>query len=247
MEQLTSILIIEDDPAISSVLKNSLEMEGFSVECVNDGALGLETAQRNSYALIILDLNLPKISGLTICKMIRKDNPGIPMIMLTSRDSEMDKVIGLEAGADDYVTKPFGIYELLARVRARLRDAGNRSKSSEEKPTSFVCGPLALDTATRSTKIDGKEVELTRKEFNFLAYLMENSERVVSKAELLEHIWGSTGESYESAVRMLVTRLRKKLRAEAPELSFFRLVRGVGFQMSRPHELSSVNDDDEIA
>ncbi len=248
MEIEKKVLIIEDDESVAAVLQHNLSLEGFSVEFAADGPLGLERALKGAYSLIILDLNLPRLSGIDICKSVRQHNPAVPLIMLTSRDSEMDRVIGLESGADDYIVKPFGIYELMARVRARLRipkaSAGDNSNDSSN-PTTLTCGPLSLNSDARVIKLNEHEIELTRKEFDVISYLMKNSGRVVPRSELLESVWGMKIDSYDKAIRTLMSRLQRKLQAEAPGLFFIRSIRGIGYRISQADELYQSLEEDE--
>ncbi len=246
MAEQYSILVIEDDSTIAEVLQHNLTSAGFVVDSVNDGPTGLDAALSGKYSLVILDLNLPRMSGINICKSIRQDNLTLPLIMLTSRDSEMEKVIGLESGADDYVVKPFGMFELLARVRARLRiapsvtDGKNAGSSS-----SLTCGPLLLNTQNRTASANEKKLELTRKEFDVLAYLLNNQGKVVSRSELLDYVWGTTSDAYDNAVRMLLSRLRRKLQEAIPGCPLLRVVRGVGYIVSMPNAQEISADEDE--
>ncbi len=242
------ILVIEDDPSICVVLTHNLSDEGFEVECVGDGPDGLEKILSGGYSLIILDLNLPRLSGMSICKEVRKQNPTLPLIMLTSRDSEVDKVVGLEAGADDYISKPFSNFELMARVRARLRiatAATTKNQSNENGDTDTLrCGPLELHLEHRIVSVNGNQIDFTRKEFDVLSYFMQSNNRTITRMELLQEVWGTNIEAYEVAVTTLMGRLRRKLELADPSIQYIRIVRGVGFRFALPHELSVSTADE---
>ncbi len=234
------ILIIEDDPSICQILAHHLVAQGFEVDLSDDGPTGLEKALQGNYVLVILDLNLPRLSGIDVCKSIRRKRESLPLIMLTSRDSEVDRVVGLEVGADDYVVKPFSIFELLARIRARLRVTASSSGASQQSVPSAAagtgielrCGPLTLSRERRTATINEVSLDLTRKEFDVLEYLLRHTERIVTRGELLEAIWGTRVAAYEDTVNTLIGRIRRKLAQAAPDVSLIRTVRGIGFRLS---------------
>jgi len=221
------ILVIEDDPTVAEVVSRYLSREGFHVDVSGDGIAGLQAALEAPPDLLVLDLMLPGISGLEVLRRLRRSAP-VPVIMLTARSSEADKVSGLEFGADDYVAKPFSPRELTARVKAVLR----RAAGAVEAPAGqrfLIAGPLELDTSTRQVRLGGDAVELTVKEFDLLAHLMRNPHRALSREELLESVWGfSYGDT--STVTVHVSRLREKVEADPGWPRFVKTVRGVGYR-----------------
>jgi len=225
---MNRILIIEDDRDISLLIKHSLEKEGgFSGVVAADGEVGLREARRQPPDLVILDLNLPGLDGLDVCRQLRAQSATrlIPIIMLTARIDESDKVSGLELGADDYVTKPFSVKELIARVRSVLR----RTQQAPAEPRVLAAGVIELDEARRRVKVAGREVTLTRKEFDLLADLMRHRDRVLSRAQLLERVWGYDHPGTTRTVDVHVRQLRKKLGPPADE--YIDTVVGVGYRL----------------
>ena len=223
------ILIIEDDRDIGLLVKHSLEKEGgFSGVIAADGEAGLSEARRQTPDLVILDLNLPGLDGLDVCRQLRAQRAtgSVPIIMLTARIDESDKVSGLELGADDYVTKPFSVKELVARVRSVLR----RSDQTPDDHRVLVAGVIELDEARRRVKVDGREVTLTRKEFDLLGDLMSHRGRVLSRSYLLEQVWGYDHPGTTRTVDVHVRQLRKKLGPPADD--YIDTVVGVGYRLS---------------
>jgi DNA-binding response OmpR family regulator len=221
------ILVIEDDPTVAEVVARYLSREGFEVEVSGDGILGLEAALASPPDLLVLDLMLPGISGVEVLRRLRMTAP-VPVIMLTARSSEADRVNGLEFGADDYVAKPFSPRELTARVKAVLRRAGGWVDAPGE-PTVLVAGPLELDTAARQVSLDGLPLDLTVKEFDLLAHLMRQPGRAFRREQLLEQVWGfSCGDT--STVTVHISRLREKVEADPGSPRFVKTVRGVGYR-----------------
>lgn len=221
------ILVIEDDPTVAEVVSRYLSREGFQVDVSGDGISGLKSALDAPPDLLVLDLMLPGISGLEVLRRLRKSAP-VPVIMLTARSSEVDKVSGLEFGADDYVAKPFSPRELTARVKAVLRRAAGAVEVSAG-PAVLVAGPLEVDTSTRQVRVGGRPVDLTVKEFDLLAHLMRNPRRAFRREELLENVWGfSCGDT--STVTVHVSRLREKVEADPGSPSLVKTVRGVGYR-----------------
>jgi DNA-binding response OmpR family regulator len=221
------ILVIEDDPTVAEVVSRYLSREGFQVEVSANGLSGLQAALAAPPDLLVLDLMLPGLSGLEILRRLRKSAP-VPVIMLTARSGEVDKVTGLEFGADDYVAKPFSPRELTARVKAVLRRAAG-GVDAPATPGPLVAGPLELDPSTRLVSVDGRPVDLTVKEFDLLSYLMRNPRRAFRREELLEDVWGfSYGDT--STVTVHVSRLREKLEADPGSPRFVKTVRGVGYR-----------------
>lgn len=222
------VLIIEDETNIAQTIRYNLEKEGFHVLTASDGAKGLKLAQMELPSLILLDLMLPEIDGLEVCKLLKRENKTrqIPVIILTAKSQETDKVVGLELGADDYLTKPFSMRELIARVKAVLR----RTQPAESEQELLACGELQVDLARRKILAKGKEIELTTKEFDLLRILMGAKGRVLDRERLLEQVWG-VDRSIEIETRTVdvhVGQLRKKVGPAAAK----RLVtlKGVGYR-----------------
>ena len=217
------ILLVEDEEKLARMVELELRYEGYEVEKAFDGRTGLEKAQSGQFDLVLLDIMLPALSGMEVLRRLRRESQ-IPVIMLTARDTVVDKVSGLDSGADDYITKPFAIEELLARIRACLR---KRSVSAAPANTLTV-GRLVMDTDRHAVTVQGTAVELTRREFNLLRYLLENKERVISRESLLDHVWGFDYVGETNAVDVYIRFLRAKLEEPFGE-KFIHTVRGVGY------------------
>ncbi|MEK7280712.1 MAG: response regulator transcription factor [Nitrospirota bacterium] len=203
------ILIIEDEQDIVRLLTHYLQKEGYTLQTATDGVSGLQLARKDIPHLIILDLMLPEMEGLEVCKRLRMDHKtsALPIIMLTAKGEESDKIIGLELGADDYITKPFSPKELVARVKALLR----RSERRDEEPPSYTYGPLELNLESHDVKIDGKEVHLRAKEFDLLVQLLKNKGRVLTREVLLDTVWGYDSDVTTRTVDVHIRRLREKI------------------------------------
>ena len=201
------ILVVEDSEAILDAVTDALAAEGFEVQGVSDGRAGLEAAQAEAFDVVILDLMLPGLSGTEICRRLRADSP-VPIIMLTARDAEADRVLGLEIGADDYITKPFSEVELVSRVRAILR---RRELDRQGDTTVRRLGGLSVDRVKHEVLADGKPVALTPSEYNVLALLAEEPGRVFSRREIMQHLWQSTYVGDERACDAHVSTLRRKI------------------------------------
>ena len=220
------ILLVDDDRTVAEVVTRYLEREGFVVEWVADGRTAVDRALAEPPELIVLDLMLPKVDGLEVCRRVRALNP-VPVIMLTARSDETDRVIGLDLGADDYLTKPFSPRELVSRVKAVLR----RSLTTQYSPGENVlrAGDLEVDVAARTTKRAGELVTLTAREFELLVHLMRHPQRAFRRDELLERVWGYTvGDT--STVTVHVRRLREKLEVDAADPRWIVTVWGVGYR-----------------
>lgn len=220
------ILVVEDEEAIADALTFSLRGEGFDVDAVSDGETALEIAREQAYDVMILDLMLPGISGIEVCRRLRAES-AIPIVMLTARTAEVDRVVGLEAGADDYVPKPFSMPELISRVRAILR----RRELDRGGIIRNVAG-IQLDLQRRSVRVDGTDVALTPSEFRLLAYLMENAGRVCTRQELMRDLWKSAYIGDERAVDVHVANLRRKIEPDPKSPSRLVTVRGSGYMLS---------------
>ncbi|HMS74554.1 response regulator transcription factor [Gordonia sp. (in: high G+C Gram-positive bacteria)] len=225
---MTDVLLAEDDVAIAEPLARALGREGYGCQVVTDGAQALEHAQDSRYELLILDLGLPEIDGLEVCRRIRTSRPGLAVLMLTARTDEVDFVVGLDAGADDYVGKPFRLAELLARVRALLR---RRTDSEDESEQVLDGGDIRVDPRGRRVLVDGKDLVLANREFDLLRFLMERSGQVISRDEILTEVWGSADLRSSKTLDMHISWLRRKIgddRRDRPR--HIVTVRGVGFR-----------------
>ena len=223
---MAKLLIIEDERDIVQALEYNLKKEGYSVSKAYDGIQGLKLIKDLSPDLIILDLMLPGVDGLEICRQVKKDpkTENLPVIMLTAKGAEADKVVGLEVGADDYIVKPFSMRELIARVRAVLKRYGKKIKET----ASLIKFPdLTIDSEKHEVKAAGKIIELTAKEFALLRFLAENRERVFARERLLDEVWGITAEIETRTVDVHIRRLREKLRKAG---SHIKTLRGTGYK-----------------
>lgn len=219
------ILIVEDEEKLARMVELELTYEGYQVEKALDGRTGLERALSGEHDLILLDILLPGLNGLEVLRRYRKDGGSAPVILLTARDTVVDKVAGLDSGADDYVTKPFAIEELLARIRAALRNAGGRQES---QPNQFTAGPVTLDPDSRKVTVNGTPVELTRREFDLLACLLEHKGKVLSRSAILNTVWGYDYVGETNTVDVYIRFLRSKL-DEVFGIHLIETVRGVGY------------------
>jgi two-component system response regulator RegX3 len=222
------ILVVEDEPAIARAIAYALEREGFTVESVDDGESGLDRALTGTYDVVILDLMLPKLSGAEICRRLRRESV-IPILMLTARTSEIDRVTGLEIGADDYVTKPFSIAELVSRVRALLRRREFDLRSASEGIRRV--GALELDPGRHRVLVDGRDVGLTPSEFRLLAFLASSPERVFSRREIMQHLWQSSYVGDERACEVHVSNIRRKIERDPTRPERLLTVRGAGYKL----------------
>ena len=201
------LLLIEDELKLCSFIEKSLRRQGYSVDVCNDGEEALTYLSSESYDLVLLDLNLPKIDGMTILRTLRETDLKTPVLILSARSEIDDKVEGLDAGANDYLSKPFHLAELEARVRSLLR------RRFIQKEVCLTCDNISFDTKTRIAKVKGSEISLTKKEGGILEYLMLHQGRPVSQEELMDHVWDGSVDSFSNAIRVHMSALRKKLRA----------------------------------
>lgn len=220
---MKSILIVEDEPNISDFIKGELEYEGYKVSIKEDGRKGLEEALRNEYDLVILDVMLPSMNGFEICRRLKREKQS-PVIMLSAKDSVMDKVNGLQIGADDYIAKPFAIEELLARIEVVFR----RQDSLNNYIVKFK--DIVINKSSRIVKRNGIEINLTNKEYELLAILIDNKDKVVTREELLEKIWGYGYEPETNVTDVYIRYLRSKLNNENKE-EYIQTVRSIGYIM----------------
>jgi len=230
------ILLVEDDDEIAGLVQLHLADQGYVVERLANGARGLETALREDYELVILDLMLPGLDGLEICKRLRAEKPQQPILMLTAKSEEFDKVLGLELGADDYVTKPFGIREFIARVRALMRRVHAGDEEGAQKTESIVCAELEIDLDKRKVTLAGERLDLTSKEFDLLALFASKPGRVYSREQLLERVWGYQSDGYRHTVNSHINRLRAKIEKDPAQPRFIKTVWGVGYRFAEAEE-----------
>ena len=226
------ILVIEDERDIADLIRLHLEDLNHVVTIARDGNMGLRDSSSRSWDLIILDLRLPGIDGLEICRRLRQKSEYVPILMLTSKSSELDRVVGLELGADDYVTKPFSVLELMARVKAILRRAelSERPPAQTRHEVQVEC--LTIDPATRGATVRGEPVELTAREFDLLFHFANNPGRVFRRAELLDSVWGYGHDGYEHTVNSHINRLRAKIENDPAHPELIVTVWGVGYKMN---------------
>ena len=238
MEQ--TILIIEDDPDIADVVEINLRDANYAIERAVDGEEGLRKALHNDYSLIILDLMLPKIDGLEVCKRLREQRKNLPILILTSKSEEMDTVLGLELGADDYLTKPFSVRELVARIKAILRRVHAVQEQADTDPRNepLVFGDLTVDLDKRRVVWQGQTVDLTAKEFDLLAVFASNPGRAYTREQLLNMVWGYQYTGYEHTVNTHINRLRAKIEHDPAQPRYITTVWGVGYRFADPEELA---------
>ena len=221
------ILVVEDDPDINQLLCTIMSDASYQCQPAFSGSEAMLWAERERFDLVLLDILLPALSGMEVLRRLRRES-AMPVIMLTARDTVVDKVSGLDMGADDYITKPFAIEELLARIRAALR---TRPAPAAEPPRSLLtAGPLTMDTDRHEVSVNGEGVELTRREFDLLRYLLENKERVISRESLLDHVWGFDFVGETNAVDAYIRVLRAKI-DEHFGIKLIHTVRGVGYEI----------------
>jgi DNA-binding response OmpR family regulator len=224
------VLVIEDDKDIARLVELQLSELSCDVKIASDGIEGLAEAQSKRYDLLVLDLMLPGIDGLEICRRIRSQDRYTPVLMLTSKSSELDRVLGLEMGADDYLTKPFSVLELAARVKAIFRRVDNLSKDQASAKVAISSGELRIDLEKRSVRLAGKPIDLTAKEFDLLVHFARHPGRVFSRTQLLDSVWGYSHSGYEHTVNSHINRLRTKIERDPNEPEFIETVWGVGYK-----------------
>jgi DNA-binding response OmpR family regulator len=229
---LKNVLIVEDNQDIAHLIEMHLcDMDCQAVIC-SDGLSALELSQKQLFDLIILDLMLPRMDGLEVCRSIRQQAHYTPILMLTSRSSELDRVLGLEVGADDYVTKPFSIRELIARVKAQFRREDAFVNENKKNNNNFQFGNLYIDVDRRQVSIKDRKIDLTAKEFDLLLKFTENPGQVYSRAQLLDSVWGYGHDGYEHTVNSHINRLRNKIENSPAEPDYIITVWGVGYKFN---------------
>jgi two-component system, OmpR family, response regulator ArlR len=224
------ILIIEDEQKIARFLALELNHEGYSTRLIHDGREGADVALGESFDLVILDIMLPGLNGIEVCRRIRNASK-VPIIMLTARDDTMDKVIGLDMGADDYMTKPFAIEELLARIRKIFRNSKGEPAESQKEVNKIILGPLEIDKDKHKVSVNGDNVQLTKKEYDLLLYLSENKGIVLSRDKILESVWGFDYYGDTNVVDVYVRYIRSKV-DERCGIKYIHTVRGVGYMIN---------------
>jgi len=226
MLNMAKILIVEDEPAMVAGLRDNFEFEGYQVITAPDGVAGLERALAEQPDLVILDVMMPRLSGLDVCKQLKARRPALPIIMLTARGQEVDKVVGLELGADDYVTKPFSIRELLARVKAVMRRAHGGAKANDQ----FAFGEVEVNLRSCQVSRKGKSVDFSSKEFELLKYFLNHPGETLSRDQLLEEVWGYDHFPTTRTVDAHIVRLRQKVEPKPEEPRFILTVHGTGYK-----------------
>ena len=236
---LKKILIIEDDRNIVDLAKIHISDLGYETDSAGDGESGLNKALDGQYALIILDLMLPKMDGLEVCRRFRQNDQLTPVLMLTARSEELDKVLGLELGADDYLTKPFSVRELVARIKAILRriETERQNPAGEKKPSVLDYDKLVIDTGKRKVTLAGEKVDLTAKEFDLLVLFARHPGRTYNRQQLLDLVWGYHFDGYDHTVNSHINRLRGKIEKDPSRPDFIRTVWGVGYRFAEKEEL----------
>ncbi len=227
---MQSVLIVEDDPAIRLGLQKNLSYEGYDVTTASDGETGLEMAIDGRPDLIVLDLMLPGMNGYEICRTVRKHDESVAILILSAKGQETDKLLGLDLGADDYVSKPFSVKELLARVRALLR----KKRALEGEAENYMFGGIEVDFAGRTMRMDGKILETSRKEFELLRLLVRNRGRVLSRDQILNRVWGFDYYGTPRTIDNFIQKLREKVEKDPAAPEFIRTVRGVGYRFEGP-------------
>jgi DNA-binding response OmpR family regulator len=225
---MSKILVVEDEPDMRTGLKDNLEFEGYDVNFAEDGETGLNNILQGNYDLVLLDVMLPKMSGFDVCKTVRKKGNNVPIILLTAKGEEIDKVLGLELGADDYVTKPFGLRELLARIKAVLRRGEEKAKSKN----SFVTiGRIEVNFSTYNALENGLAVQMSHKEFEILHFLWNNKNSTVSRDDLLNNVWGYDESPTTRTVDNFILKLRQKIEKDPDHPKRILTVHGIGYKM----------------
>ncbi|MCU4165865.1 response regulator transcription factor [Carboxylicivirga caseinilyticus] len=222
------LLIVEDEPDMQQGIKDNLEFEGYTVDVADDGEMAIKKITSTQYDLILLDVMIPKISGFDVCKQVRHKGIETPIIFLTAKGEEIDKVIGLESGGDDYMTKPFSLRELMARIKAVLRRAGNHTK--EETDPTIKIGKLEVNFENYMANCDGEPVKLTAKEFDILKYLIEHKNATISRDSILDNIWGYDYQPTARTVDNFILKLRQKIETDPNHPEILITIHGIGYR-----------------
>ena len=225
---MTKILVIEDERKMQQVIKDNLEIEGYRVEVAGDGKTGLQKILDNSYALVLLDVMLPEMSGFDVCRKVREKGIATPVIFLTAKGEEIDKVLGLELGADDYITKPFGLRELLARTKAVLRRSEGTAGGPADKMT---IGLVDVDFSTYTATREGKDLTMTPKEFEILKFLWQHRNQTVSRDQLLTNVWGYDESLSTRTIDNFILKLRQKIEPDPARPKCILTIHGIGYKL----------------
>lgn len=238
MEKSDRVLIIEDDQKIIDLLEIHIRDLGLQLDKAMDGVSGLEKALGNKYRLLILDVMLPGMDGIEVCKRLREQNKSIPVLMLTAKSEELDKVLGLEIGADDYITKPFSIREFIARVKVILRREAVELEKKEQavEGTIIEMGQLKIDIDKHLVLLNERPIELTAKEFDLLVLFARNPGRTYNRERLLDLVWGCSYDGYEHTVNSHINRLRNKLEEDPSNPRYIKTLWGIGYRFENPAE-----------
>ncbi|MDP9728630.1 response regulator [Alicyclobacillus tolerans] len=240
---MPTVLVVDDEESIRTLVAYNFQKSGYEVETVGDGKSAYELIRQNPQrlSLVILDLMLPGMDGLEVCRRLRQEKVEVPIILLTARDEEVDLVVGLEMGADDYVKKPFSPRELVARARAVLRRMDNTEEDIEEASSSrtLKAGDVLVDLSKHEVSLAGALIDLTPKEFDLLQYFLENKEHVLSRDQLLDRVWGYNSTTDTRIVDVHVSHLRDKIEKDPKNPLYIRTVRGVGYKFTDPSGRSS--------
>ncbi|MCB0277325.1 MAG: response regulator transcription factor [Calditrichaeota bacterium] len=231
---MSRILIVDDEPQMRMGLQDNLEFEGFQIDTAADGVAGLACIEENPYDLIILDVMMPGMSGFDVCRKMREQGNQTPVLMLTAKGEEIDKVLGLELGADDYMTKPFGLRELLARIKAILRRSGDSNSSpaaDEEGPGEITIGRLRVLPETYQAYVDGTETSMTHKEFEIIRHLWQHRGATVSREQLLNEVWGFDDYPTTRTVDNFMLKLRKRIEKDPAHPRHILTVHGMGYKL----------------
>lgn len=220
------LLVVEDDPLLRDVIVRGLREESYAVDAVGDGEEALMLASINPYDAVVLDLMIPRVNGIEVCRKVRAGGSSVPILILTARDAVADRILGLDAGADDYLTKPFAFGELLARIRALLR------RLPAIAPATLTVADLQVDTASHRVFRGGDEIVLTSKEYALIEFLARNAGRVVSREEIAEHVWDENFDAFSNLIEVYVNRLRRKIDQREPHLIVTR--RNEGYMLRAP-------------
>jgi DNA-binding response OmpR family regulator len=224
-----SVLVVDDDPGVLDIVRYALEQDGFRVKVATDGEAALEIASNGGFDVIVLDLMLPRVSGTEVCRRLRANGDPVPIVMLTARDAELDRVVGLELGADDYVVKPFSTRELASRLRAILR---RQELERDTRGTVREIGGLRIDLSRYEAHVGDERVQLTPSEFKLLALLSERPEHVFTRREILQHLWSSSYVGDEHAADVHVSNIRRKIEHDPEQPERLVTVRGIGYKLA---------------
>jgi DNA-binding response OmpR family regulator len=227
---MNKVLIVEDEPNMRTGLKDNLEFEGYEVNLAEDGETGLKNILEGNYDLVLLDVMLPRMSGFDVCKTVRKKGYNIPIILLTAKGEEIDKVLGLELGADDYITKPFGLRELLARIKAVLRRTEDKN-SAATKDSFIKIGKIDVNFSTYNALEEGLAVQMTHKEFEILSHLWKNKNSTISREDLLNNVWGYDESPTTRTVDNFILKLRQKIEKDPNHPKTILTVHGIGYKL----------------